>query len=63
MRAFSKDGAGASGHPPVKIGQNLDLNLIPYVKFNLKLITGLNIKYKTTKPLGKKVGENIQNLE
>lgn len=40
MRTFSNNGAGAIGH----LQANLDLNLTPYVKINLKLITDLNIK-------------------
>lgn len=30
---------------------NLDLNLIPYIRINPKLIVNLNVKYKTVKLL------------
>ena len=43
-------------------GMDLDLYLIPYIKINLKSITDLNVRVKTTKLLGENIDVNDHGL-
>ena len=40
---------------------NTDIDLIPYIKTNSKLITDLNIKYETIELLENSIGENLDD--
>ena len=57
----SISGAGKTGQLHVKI-INLDTNLTPFTKINLKWITVLNIKCETIKLLEDNIGENLNDL-
>ena len=59
-RQWKRDGAGASGHPHAKKKQNLDADLMPFIKINSWWTTGLNCK--NTRFLDDDVGENLDGL-
>lgn len=56
---FSANGAETTGHPHAKKNNNLDTDIISFTKINSKLITDLNIKFKTIKILEDNIGETL----
>ena len=58
---FSTNGTETIGHIHAKT-VHLDTDFIPFIKFNSKWITDLNVKHKNIKLLEDNIGENIDDL-
>lgn len=58
---FLTNSVWTSRHPHAK-KMNLDPDLTPFTKINIKWITGQNARYKTIKLLKDNIGENLNDL-